>query len=54
MENNKKTLAEKMYREIDIITGGEFDFEEDYDVFIKAFEKALYDYALVPTASIIE
>ncbi len=44
MENNKKTLAEKMYREIDIITGGEFDFEEDYDVFIKAFEKALYDF----------
>ena len=54
METNKRTLAEKMYRELDIMTGSEFNFEEDYDLFIKAFEKVLYDYSLVPTANIIE
>jgi hypothetical protein len=54
MDTNKKELAERMYRNLDLISNGDFNFNEDYDDFVTAFEKTLYDYALVPIAAIIE
>lgn len=54
MQETKNTLAERMYKELDIACNGEFDFWENHDEFVEAFKKVLYDYSLVPTTSIIE
>lgn len=52
----KETLAEKMYIKLYENCNGNFDFEDDEvrEEFIRAFKSVLYEYSLVPTASIIE
>lgn len=53
MEDTKKTLAEKMYKALDVSCSGEFDMGKDHDEFIEAFINVLHDYVLVPEATLI-
>ena len=50
----KVKLAELMYKYLDELTNGDFDFENDKEDFILAFEKALINYALVSHTGMID
>lgn len=52
----KEELAEKIYVKLYENCNGDFNFEdeESEEYFIQAFKSVLYDYALVPIASIVQ
>lgn len=50
MDKTKKDIAELLYRELEMSDL----IDDDKDLFVDLFVKALKDYALIPIASIIE
>ena len=48
METSKEALAEKIYYELKMKCGNEFDSKNIHDEFIKTFQEVLENYELMP------